>query len=179
MCITRRKQTVPKLPDQHLSESYHLQPPLAHHPSYHHYKQTSLQKRDSNSIFTIEKGSMNVPIGSIYTDSEPLYQEIGKRIKHDRDGCDNVRNMYDKTVSDRVCDPRVNCNERDEYRLKACEKAKMTTKPNIPKPNIAYGGGKIQALYSGSYSQARNDTVMVAKYRPCIQDIMLRPGIAQ
>jgi hypothetical protein len=108
-------------------------------------------------------GSRNVHTGLLYKDSEPLHQEIGERIKHGSDGSENIRNMFDKTVSDKICDQSVNCNKRDEF-LKTCEKTKMTTKPVDAKPSIVYG--VITAK-------------KVAKYRPCTQDIIIRPGIEQ
>ena len=164
MCITRRKQA---LHSQHHHQSHHLQPPLTQRPCDHHYKQTSphppLQEHDCHSIFTIEMGSRNLPRGSLHTDSEPLYQEIEERINYGSDGCENIQNLFDKTVCDKLLDLRFNCNERDTY-MKTCEKAKIITKPSNPKPNIVYG-----------VITAKE----VAKYRPCTQDIILRPGILQ
>jgi hypothetical protein len=168
MCITRRKHVVHNNPDQHLHKTYHLQPSLAHHPCNHHYKKTSpqspLQEFDSHSIFTVVMGAKNIPIGLHYKDSEPLYQEIGERIKYHSDGCENARNIFDKeTVSDKLSDQKFNLKERDKC-LETCEKAKLITNPVKSKPNIVYG--MITAKE-------------VAKYRPCTQDIILRPGIQQ
>jgi hypothetical protein len=161
--ITRRKQAVPNHPDQHLHKSCHLQPPLAQHPCNHHYKQTSpqppLQECDSHSVFTVEMGSRNIPRASLYKDSEPIYQEIRGRIKHSSDGGEN---MLDRDVRDKLCDQQLNYNERDKY-LKTCDKPNLITNPVRciqAKPSIVYG-----------VITAKE----VAKYRPCTQDIILRP----
>ena len=159
MFIRRRKQAVHNHPDQHLHKSCHLQSPLT---LAHHYKQPQPppQENGSHSVFTVEMGTRNIPRGLLYRDSEPIYQEIRERIKHSSDGSEN---MWDKAVSDKLCDLKFKCNERDKC-IETCDKAKMITNPVNPKPNIVYG-----------VITAKE----VAKYRPCTQDIIVRPERVQ
>jgi hypothetical protein len=174
MCITIKKGVVHNHPEQHYHQSSHLHPPLAQHPCDYHYKQRSpqppLQEPESHSVFTVEMGSRKLPTGlQHHRDSQPLYQEIGERINDGSDSSENRRDSLNKSVrhdSDKLYGKRSNGNGRNLY-LKT--KGKKITKPLNSKPNIVYGviTATVQALYSGYHYQARNNTVMVAKYRPC------------
>ena len=168
MCITTRAKLVQSHPEQHHHQACHLQPHLPQHPCNHHYKQTScqppLQEPDSHSVFTVEMGSRKLPRGLLQRDSEPLYQEIGERIKDGSDSSENRSDILNKRLShnnEKLYDQRYNVNDRDLY-MKPWDKAQKITIPVNPKPNIVYG--VITAKEA-------------AKFRPCTQDIVLRPEV--
>ena len=159
MWIIRTKNPVHDLPDQSLHKSCNLQLLPNLHPCDHHYNQSSLQpplpEHDSHPVFTIEEGARNIPQGSLHKDSEPLYQEIGERLKYSRDGGESVRDMNYANISDKLCTKRFNCKAKEEYNMKTYDKPKMKTKHKI-----VYG-----------VITAKE----VAKYRPCTPDIIIRP----
>ena len=91
---------------------------------------------------------------------------MGSRKLVGSDSSENRWDILNKRLShnsDKLCDHGSNGNERDLY-LQTCDIAKKITKLVNPKPNIVYG-----------VITAKE----VAKYRPCTQDIILRPETVQ
>ena len=173
-------------------------PHLHQYPPDHHYNAPHLHQsphvHGTLSVFTVEKGTNHLPIVSPYgrynsthrgpardcrtideftedvnVGQEPEYQEIGEIVKNASD-IDKAVEIF-KNMSEPIDDFSELLIERCEQTIKREKTEKIASVPvhNVtlasddhPKHNIVYG--MITAKE-------------VAKYRPCTQNIILRPDI--